>query len=798
MKSSVSSTTNKIKIGDNANVSLKLDGVNINTTSTNAIDIGQNSNINISFSNQNSLGGTDGIYLNSGAKVNFSGTGKLNITGTSNGVSGGSSVTFESGNVLVSGGSKDIDSTSVIIKGGSVDADATKINPPPTIDGTKPAYLYNFTTFTDIKSISVDGKTFSTSPDSGGLHIWMEGKNQIVKATDSLGVTKTYNMEFDAITKTFKVVHDYPSDLFTVTGDSSAYEFDEDTGILKIKKAGNFTISGGTKINELGNKVVGQIIIDSNITGNVKINLDNVDIDQSANNGKAAFEIGEKTKVDLTLTNSNVLKSGYHKAGLQVDKDVTLTIDGTGSLDAQGGYYGAGIGIGYESNSTNEDGGNIIINNGNIKANGGMGAAGIGGCYSRDFGDITINGGNIKASNKGHGAGIGGGWGSNSDNGKITITGGVIDASGIEHGTGIGAGCSGHSDVITITGGTIKAQGGDSGSGIGASWNGYCKDIIISGGDITATGGKYGSGIGAGENGDITDITISGGTIYAQGGTDGTGIGGGKNAIGGDINLTGGTITAIGGLTADGGNIGSYTDRTHNSPSKVNVGSVSIKAGTIGEGLYNTSGATDIAGEAVYSYILGIPADAANITSIKSKGETSGYENTWAPNTKHTPPNDDSAYIWMRGENQHVTIEYVDSTGVTKTKELDVVFYQESGMFRPVGEPAPPIPDKPNNPSDPDNQVPNPPTPNPPTPNPPIPNPPQPEPPQPEPPQPQPRPEYVDYILIKSGAKDECISIPRFYFSLRSLNLDKVDIATHEAFCQVLFWVIDAFFHVDA
>jgi len=828
MNPSVSSTTNRIKIADNANVSLKLDGININNTSANAIDIGKNSNVSINFINQNSLNGVNGLNLDSGAEIKFGGSGKLNITGT-NGIYGGDCVTFESGNISISGTNKDIDSSSVVIKGGSINADANKITQLPTTDGTKKAYLCDLSEFknsTNIKSVTADGRIFSTSPDSGGLYLWLEGKTQTVATTDASGVVKTYNLKFDTTTEKFSIVHDYPNDLFTVTGtgtvDSTAYEFDEDTGILTIKKAGDYTISGGTKLNDSGKTVVGRIVVDSNITGKVSINLDTVKIDQSSNSGKAAFEIGENTNVDLTLSNTNILKSGRHKAGLQIDSNVNLTIDGTGSLDAEGGYYGAGIGIGYESISNNKNGGNITIKSGDITAKGGYGAAGIGGCYSRDFGDITINGGNIKTSNEGHGAGIGGGWGSNSDNGKITITGGTIDASGVEHGTGIGAGCSGHSDIITITGGTIKAQGGHEGSGIGASWNGYCKDIIISGGDITAiggnlgagigagesshsgkinisggtinaSGGQYGAGIGAGERSHNGEIIITGGEIIAQGGTNGTGIGGGRYATGEAITITGGTITAMGGLSADGGNIGSYTDSSHINPAKVEIGSVSIKAGTAGEGLYNTSGSKDNDGERIYSYPLSLkidpsdPTAVVNIKSIKSKGQVSGYENTWPANIKHIAPDNDSAYIWMRGENQHITIEYTDSSGNLQTKELDIIFYPDSGMFRLEGETAPPIPEKPNNPSEPD--VPTPPEPTPPQPTPPQPTPPQPTPPEPTPPEPTPpeptppepsQPTYVDYILIKSGARAECISIPRFYFSLKALKLDEIDISTQE------------------
>jgi len=87
----------------------------------------------------------------------------------------------------------------------------------------------------------------------------------------------------------------------------------------------------------------------------------------------------------------------------------TLTIQGAGTLTAYSNAYepyGAGIGGGYDIPC-----GHIVINSGNIKAQGGYYAAGIGSGGKGGYcGDITINGGNIMATGGDCAAGIGSGY----------------------------------------------------------------------------------------------------------------------------------------------------------------------------------------------------------------------------------------------------------------------------------------------------------------------------------------------------------------------------------------------------
>ncbi len=96
--------------------------------------------------------------------------------------------------------------------------------------------------------------------------------------------------------------------------------------------------------------------------------------------GKAAVTVQGGGDVTIELDGDNKLKSGSNNAGLEKNKQEskgTLTIKDDkgkdGSLTAEGGDGGAGIGGGKEST-----GSNITIRGGTIEAVGGSNAAGIG------------------------------------------------------------------------------------------------------------------------------------------------------------------------------------------------------------------------------------------------------------------------------------------------------------------------------------------------------------------------------------------------------------------------------------
>ena len=185
------------------------------------------------------------------------------------------------------------------------------------------------------------------------------------------------------------------------------------------------------------------LTIEGGTTG-AKVTLSNVNIDAP---GAAVSVSGN---VELVITGTNTLRSDTDRAGLEkADDNGTLTIDGTGSLEAYGGNEAAGIGSRANNNVRN-----IVINGGTITAE----------CTGRN------------------GAGIGGGHSGKAEN--IRINGGVVTATGGEWGYGIGSGYNEYSllpTTITITGGTVKAIAGKPGAAIGA---------LASANDLTMTGGS--------------------------------------------------------------------------------------------------------------------------------------------------------------------------------------------------------------------------------------------------------------------------------------------------------------------
>ena len=232
-------------------------------------------------------------------------------------------------------------------------------------------------------------------------------------------------------------------------------------------------------------------------------------------------------------------------AAIETESNSNLKICGSGSLCAQGTAGGTGIGSGE---STVYSASTINIEDGNISAQGGYDAAGIGGGRRCEFMKINISGGWIEAE------GITGiGDGPLSDNTDIIITGGEINAHGT-NGAGIGGGPGSTVNRIEIDDGVINAYS-SSGAGIGSGAGYYSYDekkaynatidhITINGGDIYANGS---AGIGGGRtmNGALTSvgrIDIQGGTVEAYG--NAYGIGAGRGGIGGTLHCNGAVIIA--------------------------------------------------------------------------------------------------------------------------------------------------------------------------------------------------------------------------------------------------------------
>ena len=233
--------------------------------------------------------------------------------------------------------------------------------------------------------------------------------------------------------------------------------------------------------------------------GNVDVTFDDLKIDVSGKTevddsgdspvdaGKAAVTVQGDHDAAIELDGDNELKSGSHNAGLEKnghESSGKLTIkddnDTKGSLTAEGGEGGAGIGGGYESGA-----GNIEITGGTVEAVGGEGAAGIGGGVYGPGRDIEISGG------------------------KVSATGGSYSGDPRPGAAGIGDG-AGAGGTGAGTGGTGAGTGGEIVPDAPSNPN----NIYISGdAEVEAkagasTGGKI-AAIGGGDVGEIPNSALS-------------------------------------------------------------------------------------------------------------------------------------------------------------------------------------------------------------------------------------------------------------------------------------------------
>jgi hypothetical protein len=248
-----------------------------------------------------------------------------------------------------------------------------------------------------------------------------------------------------------------------------------------------------------------RIVVASGVTAD--ITLRDLTIDASARNDIPAFDMTGAT-VNLTLSGTNILKSGGNRAGLLAPQGSTLTIsaaDTTHTLTSTGGNNGAGIGGGRDG-----AGGTVTISGGTVTATGGSSGAGIGGAGGAG-GTITINGGTVTATGGSDGAGIGGAGGT------VTISGGTVTATGGSAGAGIGGGYWGDGGTVTISGGTVTATGGFRGAGIGGGYLGAAGTIEALSGNAVVFASSIAPTLTAGDNA-IQAIVFIGntGTIYGS------------------------------------------------------------------------------------------------------------------------------------------------------------------------------------------------------------------------------------------------------------------------------------------
>ncbi|MBQ8790237.1 MAG: fibronectin type III domain-containing protein, partial [Ruminiclostridium sp.] len=402
------------------------------------------SNITIKGGIITATGGDDGAGIgggHNGTSRNITITGTAVVTATGGdygaGIGGGRYGTLED----------------IFITGGSVKA--SSIGCTPT-DGTANAtcvYLFEISN-PNGEDIVIDGVDF---PDKHGdenkIYAYVTAENHTVKVGDTSTLYEYLNGAFT------EMVHG--TDLSVSATNSGEtlvhgvdYTYSSATGILTVLTDKALTIANTNPSTPTTNSIV--------VADGVSANITLAGVNINAISG-AAFTIAENSTGDVTLTladgSVNTLKGASYYAGLQkngADENVgTLTICGTGSLSAQGGTDGAGIG-GANNRST----GNITISGGVVvTATGGVGSAGIGGGYGGSAEDITItDNAVVTATGDTYGAGIGGGYNGSATDIKISDNA-VVTASGKDGGAGIGGGADGTLEGIIINGGSVNAIG---------------------------------------------------------------------------------------------------------------------------------------------------------------------------------------------------------------------------------------------------------------------------------------------------------------------------------------------------
>ena len=264
------------------------------------------------------------------------------------------------------------------------------------------------------------------------------------------------------------------------------------TATVKYAPEPNVILSDGDYTAQNGDVLTGSTSGTVTIARGASITLSDVTI-----NGGIVCE-GTAT---IILVGENNVTGLQDKAGIQVGgSGTTLTIKGNGSLAANGGHSGAGIGTSFDGAGGTVTFGNIIIEGGIITATGGYLGAGIGTGRVYDetvtLGDITIEGGSITAKGGTCSAGIGTGYVyiRNATLGDITIKGGSITATGGYLGAGIG---TGYVNEGSVTLGDITIEGGSITTGFVASGTAKLGTLTIYD-DIDlvdATGDNYASGI---------------------------------------------------------------------------------------------------------------------------------------------------------------------------------------------------------------------------------------------------------------------------------------------------------------
>ena len=142
-----------------------------------------------------------------------------------------------------------------------------------------------------------------------------------------------------------------------------------------VSQAGSTpTVDNNPVITSNGNSTNNTVTITAEKNATANVTLENVNIDTGTRGGAAITTSGEGN-VNIELNGTNTVQSGENHAGVEKKDNGTLTItdeNKDGSLTANGGSGGAGIGGGCYGAGTD-----ITISGGDVNAQGGYFGAGI-------------------------------------------------------------------------------------------------------------------------------------------------------------------------------------------------------------------------------------------------------------------------------------------------------------------------------------------------------------------------------------------------------------------------------------
>ena len=228
---------------------------------------------------------------------------------------------------------------------------------------------------------------------------------------------------------------------------------------------------------------------------------------------------------DVTITGGTITATGDSwgagiGGGYGGDGNVEIT---GGEITATGGFYAAGIGggaaVNYPDGPRFGADGNVTIKGDAVikNAQGDYYGAGIGGGYCGD-GDVEISGSAVieNAESERYGAGIGGGF---LGNGNVTIKDNakIDNATGGEQSAGIGGGIGAFGDVTIEGNVTINAQGGTGASGIGGGAQAEPDDNGTGSNQISIKSTAAGSPNITAKGGKASDAGLSGGAAIGSG-----------------------------------------------------------------------------------------------------------------------------------------------------------------------------------------------------------------------------------------------------------------------------------------